>query len=352
MRTLRDVAAATAVIALFWLTTPVDAGPDRFLQLALAAIAGVACALARRLPLAAAIAATSATATGWILGVTVDPLLLAAPAVYVQAERYGERPHWRWFVGTAAVLGCAVLVLDSAGPGQVLRISLLGVLALGASWMLGVRSREAAVRGAAEARADERARISRDVHDVLSHTLGTIGVRAGVVAHVDAEHPEQLRDVLLDISTQSRDALAELRTLLADDPNAPGPVSRGLRFEMDRIAARARSAHVEVELDFDDAVAWVPAQTATVAYRVVQEAITNAIRHTSARHARIVIRRQDGQVAVSVQDDGGVSSGLSEGNGMRGMRERVEGMGGELTVEADGAGVRIEALLPWSEEGR
>lgn len=348
MAVLRNMVIAVAVIVLFWLTTPDVAGDKRIVLVVFAALAGGACALSARFPAAGAVLAVASTAVGWCAGVTTDPLLLAAPGVYLVAERRGVRPVSRWSIGAVAVLGCAVMLVDGSGAGRILRDALLGALTIAAAWALGVRGRQSVARAADDARRDARARMSRDVHDVLSHALGTIGVRAGVAAHVDAGDAQRLRGALDDISVESRKALAELSAVLSDDPEAAAVLAGGLRNELEEIVARAAAAGVVVRLEMDERCEDLPAATATVVYRVVQEGVTNVTRHSSARRARVVIASEDGRVVVSVSDGGGAEGLLREGNGLRGMRSRIAEVGGTLDVAAESDGVTLTARLPGS----
>lgn len=342
MKILRGMSIAVAIIGLFWLTTPGVGGVARLVQLILAGLAGLACILAHRIPLGSAAVAATATIIGWALHVTTDPLLLAAPAFFVLGDQRGRRPFPRWILIVIVVLSGAIMLIEGAELGLVLRTALLGTLASTAAWALGVSGRESRQHAAEQAREHERARLTRDVHDVLSHALGSIGVRAGVIAHVDAERPERLRAALEDIAAQTREALTELRGLLADRVDV---ISGGLRSELLKLRARAHGAGIDMDVDVDAGVDQMPAHVGTVIYRVAQEAITNVIRHSGARRAGLSVHLSDGGVRVDVWDDGVLRPPLTEGNGLKGMYERVQEVGGVLTVEAD-VGITIRAVIP------
>lgn len=212
-------------------------------------------------------------------------------------------------------------------------------------------ARERAERAqAARRRADEeRLRIARELHDVLAHSLSVINVQAGVgLALLDSD-PEQARTALSTIKTASKEALGEVRQVLdtlrtpGDAPRTPAP-GLGRLPELVEQAARA-GLTVQVEGDPPR----LPPHTDLAAFRIVQEALTNVVRHSGSRHARVRLERTGGTLRLRIDDDGpatGADAGGS-GNGLAGMRERAAALGG--TIEAgprpDG-GFRVLAVLP------
>jgi signal transduction histidine kinase len=180
---------------------------------------------------------------------------------------------------------------------------------------------------------EERLRIARELHDITAHSLSVIAVQSGAAIHVMDTKPQEARRSLQAIRQTSREALDELRRMVGvlrgeDAQEAPYEPSSGLA-QVDTLAAQMRLAGMDVELDFGDLRA-VPAVVSASAYRVIQEALTNVLRHAGqAAHATVTARVVDGLLEVSVVDDGaGAADGWSEGHGLTGMRERAEALGG------------------------
>ncbi|GAA5205593.1 sensor histidine kinase [Streptomyces thinghirensis] len=212
-------------------------------------------------------------------------------------------------------------------------------------------ARERAERAqAARRRADEeRLRIARELHDVLAHSISVINVQAGVgLALLDTD-PEQARTALTTIKAKSKEALGEVRQVL-DTLRTPGDAPRAPAPGLDRLpelVEQAGSAGLTVEVEGKPPRLSPGADLA--AFRIVQEALTNVVRHSGSRHARVHFGRDGGTLRLRVDDDGpatGAEAGGS-GNGLAGMRERAAALGG--TIEAgprpDG-GFRVLAALP------
>jgi signal transduction histidine kinase len=245
---------------------------------------------------------------------------------------------------------------DGAAPwGQEIVVATWVVAIVALSELTRARreqwARERAERAqAARRRADEeRLRIARELHDVLAHSISVINVQAGVgLALLDTD-PEQARTALTTIKAQSKEALGEVRQVLdtlrtpGDAPRAPAPGLDRLR----ELVEQAASAGLTVEVDGEPPR--LSPGTDLAAFRIVQEALTNVVRHSGARQARVRLRRDGGTLRLRVDDDGpatGAEAGGS-GNGLAGMRERAAALGG--TIEAgprpDG-GFRVLATLP------
>jgi signal transduction histidine kinase len=196
---------------------------------------------------------------------------------------------------------------------------------------------------------EERLRIAREVHDVVAHAMVAINVQAGVAAHLLEQDSDQAREALLHIKRTSGDALTDLRATLGVlrdvEQAAPvGPAS-GLN-DLDAVAAPLRAAGVEVTVDVD--ADGVPTPVHSASYRIVQEALTNVLRHARAQRASVVVRACEDRLTIVVADDGaGSGSAGGAGAGVRGMRERATALGGTLDAgpAADG-GWRVEAALP------
>ncbi|MFE9836733.1 sensor histidine kinase [Streptomyces sp. NPDC005551] len=243
----------------------------------------------------------------------------------------------------------------AAAWGQEIVVAAWVVAIVAVSELVRVRreqwARDRAERALAAARRadEERLRIARELHDVLAHSISVINVQAGAgLALLDSD-PEQARTALITIKAASKEALGEVRqvldTLRADGqaPRAPAP---GLG-RLPELVEQAASAGLTVEV-LGEVTGLAPA-TDLAAFRIVQEALTNVVRHSGSRHARVRIDRTEGALRLRVDDEGpatGADAGGS-GNGLAGMRERAAALGGTIEAgpRADG-GFRVLALLP------
>ena len=216
-----------------------------------------------------------------------------------------------------------------------------------------------AARGAdAERRLDEeRLRIAREVHDVVAHAMVAINVQSGVAVHLLDEDADQAREALLQIRRTSGEALDDLRATLGvlRDPGQPAPVRpAGGLDDLEGVAAQLRCAGVDVTLDVA-AAGPVPTAVHSASYRIVQEALTNVLRHAQARSVRVVARADRDMLTLVVEDDGAGATGSTTsrgaGAGVRGMRERAEALGGMLSAgPTEERGWRVEAALPLLSE--
>lgn len=242
-----------------------------------------------------------------------------------------------------------------AGVGQEIVVA-TWVLAVVALSELGrvrreQRARERADRAqAARRRADEeRLRIARELHDVLAHSISVINVQAGVgLALLDSD-PEQARAALTTIKDASKEALGEVRQVL-DTLRTPGDAPRAPAPGLDRLpelVEQAASAGLTVAVEGEPPR--LPPGAGLAAFRIVQEALTNVVRHSGSRHARVRLAHEGSALRLVIDDDGpatGADAGGS-GNGLAGMRERAAALGG--TIEAGprpGGGFRVLAVLP------
>ncbi len=206
--------------------------------------------------------------------------------------------------------------------------------------------REALERETRRRLGEERLEIARDVHDVVAHAMVAINVQAGVAAHLIDRDPEQARSALRAIKDTSGDALTDLRaTLGALRADAPVRPAQGLG-DLDELASGLRAAGVDVRFEVAD-VGDVPAAVHAAGYRIVQEALTNTLRHADATHVDVVVARDGDGVRVEVADDGsGTANGDGGGNGLRGMRERAEALQGTFESGPADGGWRVLARLP------
>jgi signal transduction histidine kinase len=198
---------------------------------------------------------------------------------------------------------------------------------------------------------EERLRIAQEVHDVVGHSLSVINLQAGVALHVLDKRPDQVAESLEAIKRTSKEALAELRTTLEvfrepgpDEPRAPRP---GLG-RLDDLVGALRSAGREIAVERAAAdLDRLPAAVDQAAFRIIQEALTNVVRHAGRAAASVRIDRMDSMLVIEVADSAAGQALLVEGNGIRGMRERARAVGGRLQVGREpSGGVRVRAELP------
>jgi signal transduction histidine kinase len=291
-------------------------------------------------------------------GTTV--VAIPAWALFELARNYGRRET---IVAAVAVAPCVLIsVLPFADNGEelvsvTLRNLALCELALALGYLMwhnrAALEREVAAREAEAGRrlGQERLRIAREVHDVVAHSMVAINVQAGVAAHLLEDDTEQARDALMQIKRTSGDALTDLRATLGvlrdSDQEAPAEPAAGLD-DLDAVAGRLRATGIAVTVDVDT-VGVVPTPVGSACYRIVQEALTNVLRHANARTVNVVVRADEDMLTIVVADDGTGAGQPSTGAraGLRGMRERAEALGGTLHSGAGAErGWRVEATLP------
>jgi signal transduction histidine kinase len=204
---------------------------------------------------------------------------------------------------------------------------------------------------------EERLAIARELHDVLAHNISMINVQAGVALHLLEERPEQARPALTAIKHASKEALTELRSVLGvlrrvdeeDGSKDPSPTLARL----DDLVVRANAAGLSVRKEVQGPVRLLPAPVELAGFRIVQEALTNVVRHAAATRTTVSVTYGDDSVTVQVDDDGRgtVPGPLGSGSGIVGMRERAESIGGFLDAGPglDGSGFRVRAWLPLGE---
>jgi len=260
---------------------------------------------------------------------------------------------------------------DPSGAGDVAVTSGTWVLGWLAGTYVRVRGEQAEAAGeraemlerdqevrAREAVADERARMARELHDIIGHTLNLIVIQAGGAQRVFESRPEVARDSLAAIETAGRAALSDMERMLgvlrtaeaADGSLGPQP---GLA-QLDDLAAHVSEAGVPVEVVVEGSRPEVPASVELSAYRIVQESLTNCLKHSGASHATVTVRYRPDEVEVEVADNGPGSPEHTEnvnkgGRGHLGMRERVALFGGEISFGpmSSAGGYRVRARLPF-----
>ena len=283
------------------------------------------------------------------------PWLLAVYSVSAHGARRAP------FVGGAISLAAGVLWL---GPDDLL----LPVVIFGGAWLAGrlVRNRQL-YAGVLEERArvlelerdvharvaaaEERVRLARELHDVVGHSVSVIVVQAGAERLALGDGVPSTREALLAIERTGREALAEMSRLLGllrSDGEDLALDPRPSLADVEALAASVRSAGVPVRVRIEGEPVALPAGVDVSAYRILQEALTNVVRHAGPAEASVVVRYEGGSIEVEVTDDGcGTTLGKPAGYGLAGMRERVELHGGTLEAGAAGAGgFRVRARLP------
>lgn len=292
------------------------------------------------------------------LGVLGDPFMAPAFALYMVAltER---RPSWEptlWIALISMTMLLIVVVAAPIGPRwSPLALLIVGLVGMGGVWSLGrtVRDRRMnVVRAADRAVAEERLRIARELHDVVAHSMGLMVVKAGVTNHLVEVQPAQAREALQVIEKTGRDALVEMRHLLgvlregvplAELTPAPGPDG------LPELAERAALAGVHVDLE-TSGMDRLPEGIGLSVYRIVQEALTNVVKHAAPAKCRVVVEGDEREVRIEVTDDGPGGRVLPRrpGHGLIGIRERVSVYGGVFAAgpRPDG-GFRLQTHLPY-----
>jgi signal transduction histidine kinase len=347
-----------------------DASP---LNVAAALLLTLPLAVRRRAPLLVAVlfAATAAlsTALGGGLFVGEPPpfaSLIAGAATFYALGMYAESRDAQ----IGAALGVAGLWTAVIVSGQIDPQSFLfsAGLIVATPWLLGRNNRSRALRLELSQREqeqrervaveEERARIARELHDVVAHSVGAIVAQAqGARRMLDRDH-DRTREALETIERTGRTALDEMRRSLgvlrrqgSAAPLAPQPGMDGL----DTLIEQARDRGLDVELVSEGRPGPLPPGVDLSAYRIVQEALTNTLKHAGSRHARVVVGYGDQQLELHISDDGSAPGRVPEpteggdGHGLIGMRERVALYGGELHADhRPEGGFVVRASLPLS----
>jgi signal transduction histidine kinase len=331
---------------------------------ALVIAAAGALAWRRRQPVAVLGVVFGATLIYLVLGYANGPIWLALIIAYFTAVVSGHRLA----AAVAAVAGFGIfpwldaLLRNRPGPSLVGMASLAAwlLVLLGAAEAIRIRrerTAEAARIQEEEARrraGEERLRIARELHDALGHHLSLISLQSGVALHLNKELPEQARNSLAAIKQASKEALAELRSVLDILRQEAEPAERSPTWTLARLedlVSQAAAAGLVVETRTDGEARPLPFAVDVAAFRIVQEALTNVTRHAGPATATVRVSYGDRDLSVQVDDDGRGRSPQGKapggGKGIVGMRERVAALGGELQAgPRPGGGFRVRARLP------
>jgi len=398
---LRDLWSATALTVLAWahvvalprlialqsqevrlrgqgaagISAVLDVTAPTALTFVLIALVIMPLALRRRLPLAVLGWVTVGSAAyQWL----PQPATIASIAPLIALYTVGTlRPRKELWI--AAALAVAFTVALAAPQMQSRRliaetISITATFAFAASLGDATRNRRAYIAEVEQRASDaertreeearsrveeERLRIARELHDITAHSLSLIAVQAGAAEKVVESNPAAAIEALEAIRLASKSSLDELRAMLGvlrgDDDAAPFAPA-GTLSRLPELVHSVTAAGIEVTLDSADGLDEVPAFVDVSAYRIVQEALTNVVRHAGASHVTVSLAIDGTDLVLAVVDDGrgGTgSAGTTDGHGISGMRERVAALGGTFEAGAvPGGGFRVAARLPSSTGAR
>ena len=324
------------------------------------------------------------TAVGWAtvaaLSFSVEPPLALAFVMYVIPVRLTRAEALRLLAGSLVVAAAGVIAFGLVRhgvyrPGGMRAAAGLGLesgLLIVGAWLIGylVRLQRAYTAGlwaqgdrqareqlaeARRANSEERLRIARELHDVVAHSMSVIAVQAGVANYVAGARPEEAARALSSIEETSRGALHEMRALLGvlrdEGTSGAGLVPAPGLTDLKTLADRTAEAGVRVDLDIHGDRPPLPAGLDLAAYRVIQEAITNAIKHAATDRCRVAVGYADEFLDLEVTDNGTGTArstpGPGTGHGITGMRERVGMYGGEFSAAPrPGGGFRVSARFP------
>lgn len=347
---------AVLVVAVFW-GVPSASSPPSHVPAAVAAagVVLVAQVLRWRWPVLATVAAMAATAVGWAVGASNDPMIAAACCFYPFALRLHARRRGGGGGATVLVVVTGGLAATVAGGALVLRVLMSGI-AFGLAWLLAraETARVAALAAAAEQTADaERMRVqmstAREVHDVVGHALTVITAEADVARALPDADEAELRRTLAEIEQRARGALEEVQELVRALRTGSGEEPSSAQAPPDALA-RVVDAARATGLEVTSRVAWPDAapDVGRAVVRVVQEAVSNVVRHAVAGRCDVTVVPDGDGLLVRVDDDGcGLPGTPRQGSGLVGMRERVHEVGGTLEVDRrDGGGTRVLARIP------
>lgn len=328
-------------------------------------LAGPALLLLRRRAPGPMVAGIALVSFGYIAaGFPWGPFALCLAIGLIVSVVSGDR-WWAWGSAAAAALA-GWSVTSQQGEGRrfvfvlVWLVVVLLVGELARSFRIrGEEFRRAARERAAHQRDEERLVLARDIHDVVAHSLSMIHVQASVALHLDRKDADAagMREALENIKIGSKEALAEVREVLAvlrqDAPRVPSQRLEQLKDLITRVrGANLLITYTPPILPPPD---WVDERVENILYRVVQESLTNVVRHAHANHVEVSVDIDEGQASIRVSDDGiGMGPGL-EGNGIGGMRERLAARGGSLDITharpagAETPGTLVSVWLPATE---
>ncbi|WP_406286232.1 sensor histidine kinase [Streptomyces sp. NBC_00209] len=314
-----------------------------------AAAVGLPVAVRRLWPVPAAATALAGASAAILLDITREPWTAAGLTLYMVALTVPPQRSVPVLAVSLVLAATAVLTGEAAVTPAETWSGAVGVVAmvwlvLGGGWAAGFavrarRAREAdrAAHRAERALVEERLRIARELHDIVSHSLSLIVVKAGVAGHVAQHRPEEAEDALRVIEQTGRAAMTEMRRTLGALRTDPESIPLGPVPGLDALgglADQARRAGVDVDLDVRVPDGGLPAGMALAIHRIVQESLTNAVKHAAPARCRVTVEADLHEVRIDVTDDGirGADRERAGGHGLIGMRERALTHGGTFSA--------------------
>lgn len=361
------VAAFAVAAAALWSSDEPGARTGDALGYGLLAVASLALVIMAWRPAEGMLAAAGVSLVSMVLGYPGGALTVVLLAALYGVAASGHRRAALGLVALFAGAGSIFrLAVESDPPVAValnaslfVLVALLGdgvagrrALRLETQQRLHVLAREQEREGERRV-VEERLRIARELHDVMAHTITSMSVQAGVAADVVDDDPGQAKVALHTVRSAARDAMSELRATVAvlrdGDSGTPQPPAPGLE-QLDALVASVRRQGLHIDVTTDSCSDRLPPAVELTAYRIVQETLTNVLRHADASKATVTLECEPDTLAVTVADDGrGPVASQSEGHGIHGMRERVEALGGTLRIgRAEPGGFVVRAQLPMS----
>ncbi len=308
------------------------------------------------------VAVGAVTATYLALGFPYGPVVASLVVVLVIAVVTGHRiTAWLTAAGVLAVHATAVLLDPTRDWSWAASTATLAwtLVVLALAEVVRVRRERALTfrRAVAEQRrrraGEDRLRLAQELHDVVAHHMSLINVQASVALHLRDTRPEQVEESLRVIKGASAEALADLRSLIDVLREGDGPAPRrpsASLAALDDLVERSRHAGLDVTTHVQGTAEALAPGVDLAAYRVVQEAVTNVVRHAGASRADVAVEHRPGSLVVLVDDDGHGATGtdgVEEGHGIRGMRERAAALGGDVRVGPSPlGGLRVTATFP------
>jgi signal transduction histidine kinase len=287
--------------------------------------------------------------------------LIALAAVYTAAAHTDGLRMW---VAAAMTTSTAVALMINDADGVYLGGILFFGLLFGTPWAVGRAIRYRRIRESqlerekAEAEAaiaEERTRIARELHDVVAHAISVIVLQARGGRKLLDDEPDEARQALDAIEHTASQALGEMRRLLGllrESHERLALAPQPTLARLDDLVGRVRDAGLPVELSIEGIATELPPGVDLSAYRIVQEALTNALKHAGPATARVTVRYRDGELDLEIADDGaGSANGGGAGHGLAGIRERVAVFGGDVQAGSrPEGGYAVRARLPYSSE--
>lgn len=332
------------------------------------AVMALALAWRRSLPVATAVTVAATELAVAASGVPIDSHVFILPVIMLALYSLGHYAALRRaLLGAGMVFALVVVSLFTAdGPGaENLGFSMVMV---GGPWLAGRlvrRSTDQAVQAALRAKelertqvdreraavAQERGRIARELHDIVAHSVSVMTVQAGAIEEVAARNPAKAADAARSIRRTGREALDDLRRLLGvlrgEHPAADGLAPQPGLADLEPLLDHVRHVGLDVDLLIEGPPHFVPPGVDLTAFRVVQEALTNTLKHAAATRVRVDVRYAAEGLDIEVTDDGIGATANGSGHGLVGMRERVGLYGGNLEYGTTATGgFRVRAVLP------